>query len=854
MKQSPLNINRKTEFFIIVFIVAVFIFCFKDLLLNFSRMLSHDSIWFYGIFQYFAQNIQHGIFPFWDPYDYCGQPFYPDLSLIYVLNPIVLLLIFLSKIFSIELFKLYHWMFFLKLLFFNFGLYLLVKDSTKYKETPFFVLVISLFCSITFSSLRQIGILHSVMFCPWAILFFMRYITDKNIKNSIFFAFFTGLSLTGYQGIVLVITIMILTLSLFLNRFDEIISFFKSRKKIISVFLFFCIIICFSLQLLSIYIEKNKYFPLAREKTTTQKDVDFINGKGGISSTVWDFAGLIYYKTAGKEYFQKTKNLSEGFLHIGVLALFIAIFGLIKGKDKWRTNMFVLMILIMFIMLGGSSGIVLRILGKVFPFISMLRHTFIFSGIFIVCLLYFVGLGLDSIMDLARGTSRKKQIFGALFIICCVELFFYSQTTFGYVTMDTPKQEITGFSYNINANDLKRQEKLVTTGYIRYYKPILHKTRTSFDPATIPSYLNDDMSMNIYQLHENAKDTENFIFYQESSQNTINSFINWGIGNFDNFSNEQKEVFFDILYLVEFYLFANQDFYFQFKDVPKMLPAYRALILIEKENLKNRKTDEQNIEKIKQLTNVLTDLQILVHSSFNKAQIEKIEQEPIFNKELVMHNMLLNKVSVNVFIDYIYNRWHRDEFTILQMKQYRELLEIYDDKNTTDSQRKILKGFMGIDRDLVQFYTKAVHVKKGNAIKAFLEEPKSGLLYIEDSLSGQTQYSTDPEGFRYDIITYNSNYISMNIYAPNEGWLYLSDSYDDQWLSRIDGVKTKVFKSNICFKAIKINEGEHVVEFIYSPTVYKIALWVYYICFTACFVYICFSFRLDRGFKEKVKR
>jgi uncharacterized membrane protein YfhO len=79
----------------------------------------------------------------------------------------------------------------------------------------------------------------------------------------------------------------------------------------------------------------------------------------------------------------------------------------------------------------------------------------------------------------------------------------------------------------------------------------------------------------------------------------------------------------------------------------------------------------------------------------------------------------------------------------------------------------------------------------------------------------------------------------MKTYAPTEGWLYLSDSYDDNWLAKIDGIKTPVLKSNICFKAIKIDEGEHVVEFVYSPNLYKIALVVYYLCFIVCFIYIC---------------
>lgn len=65
--------------------------------------------------------------------------------------------------------------------------------------------------------------------------------------------------------------------------------------------------------------------------------------------------------------------------------------------------------------------------------------------------------------------------------------------------------------------------------------------------------------------------------------------------------------------------------------------------------------------------------------------------------------------------------------------------------------------------------------------------------------------------------------VSGNIEAQN-GWLFFSIPYSSDWEARVDGQKVDIFRANVGFMAIYLEEGGHFVELEYKPTWFKVGM------------------------------
>ena len=74
------------------------------------------------------------------------------------------------------------------------------------------------------------------------------------------------------------------------------------------------------------------------------------------------------------------------------------------------------------------------------------------------------------------------------------------------------------------------------------------------------------------------------------------------------------------------------------------------------------------------------------------------------------------------------------------------------------------------------------------------------------------------------VIDEQPNQIKMNLDAPREGWLVLSDLWYPGWKAEVDGQRTAIFRANYLFRAVKIPAGEHTVIWKYSPASFWIGL------------------------------
>lgn len=76
------------------------------------------------------------------------------------------------------------------------------------------------------------------------------------------------------------------------------------------------------------------------------------------------------------------------------------------------------------------------------------------------------------------------------------------------------------------------------------------------------------------------------------------------------------------------------------------------------------------------------------------------------------------------------------------------------------------------------------------------------------------------------IIKYEPNRIEIELEQDTPQLLFLSDNYYPGWQAKVDGNKTKIYRANYTFRSIFVPAGNHLVEFIYDPPLFRIALFI----------------------------
>lgn len=72
-----------------------------------------------------------------------------------------------------------------------------------------------------------------------------------------------------------------------------------------------------------------------------------------------------------------------------------------------------------------------------------------------------------------------------------------------------------------------------------------------------------------------------------------------------------------------------------------------------------------------------------------------------------------------------------------------------------------------------------------------------------------------------EIISYSPNQVRIKVTSEAPGLLFLSDNYYPGWIARIDGQVDKIYRADYTFRAVKVPEGTHQVDFIYQPDSFK---------------------------------
>lgn len=100
------------------------------------------------------------------------------------------------------------------------------------------------------------------------------------------------------------------------------------------------------------------------------------------------------------------------------------------------------------------------------------------------------------------------------------------------------------------------------------------------------------------------------------------------------------------------------------------------------------------------------------------------------------------------------------------------------------------------------------------------------------------------------IVEYQPEKVIIEASLPNDGFLVLSDSWDPGWRVFVDGKERKVLRANYIMRAVRLWQGDHLVEFIYDPPSFKIGLYISIA--TSLVIILIFGYTIFKKIRGKV--
>jgi hypothetical protein len=94
-------------------------------------------------------------------------------------------------------------------------------------------------------------------------------------------------------------------------------------------------------------------------------------------------------------------------------------------------------------------------------------------------------------------------------------------------------------------------------------------------------------------------------------------------------------------------------------------------------------------------------------------------------------------------------------------------------------------------------------------------------------LSGQGEpLDVDPGGGerRLGIADFGANHLEVTVTTPVEGYLVVSDMFYPGWVATVDGEPRPVLQADYCFRAVRVEPGEHRVRFEFRPRSWTLGL------------------------------
>lgn len=135
----------------------------------------------------------------------------------------------------------------------------------------------------------------------------------------------------------------------------------------------------------------------------------------------------------------------------------------------------------------------------------------------------------------------------------------------------------------------------------------------------------------------------------------------------------------------------------------------------------------------------------------------------------------------------------------------------------SDDKFQLLKNSTALPRAKL-FYDYEIIKEDKDIIKRFYSDSFDfrNKLILEEN-PGIKQYRNKTFVNKAAVTSYSPNKVLINVNTDRPALLFLSDSYYPGWKAKVNGTKTKIYRSDYAFRAVEIPKGKSSVEFYYDP-------------------------------------
>ena len=173
---------------------------------------------------------------------------------------------------------------------------------------------------------------------------------------------------------------------------------------------------------------------------------------------------------------------------------------------------------------------------------------------------------------------------------------------------------------------------------------------------------------------------------------------------------------------------------------------------------------------------------------------------PLGFNRIITPNIYTSKITDLLGVKYILSLSELESFRLEKVFQEGET-RVYENKN-------VLPRLFFVDNiKLVENKNEAIQEmfkKDFNPRNTAIVEPSAGV-NINPPLGWKNG--------RTEIIEYSANRIVIKTENEDDGFLVLTDSFYPTWHAKIDGNKTKIYRTDYNFRGIFVPKGKHTIEF-----------------------------------------
>lgn len=423
---------------------AWLIYQLRDLLFVDRLVIAHDNVvWGLPLFAYFADGVLHGHIPLWNPFSHGGEPFLPALLQDRLLDPLLIIVVWVGNRFTDDLLILYNWYWLARCVTASLGIYLLVRRWARNPFTKAALAVVAVLSSTTLSAIHQEGLLTLFYCAPLMLLFLFRLLEGRHgLSNWAGVAFFAGQSFQSYSFVGSATAIVAIILGYLAFERAALWALVSSWQNLVRAVVCLGLIGVMSAPNVVAYATQSDYqiaardvpanwqamLPLGRpvhqelgaeERADTMLRMPYgVIRLTGTFSRVADFLGLLAppsFLIEGPINSDRDK-VSEAYLFIGAFPFALALVGIFCGRARSKKIWLLVLAAFGLIILGANTPIH-WLLYQIYPPFWFMRHTALLSSFFLLALIYFFVLGADRVLAVRlplprRGTARRAT--GAL--------------------------------------------------------------------------------------------------------------------------------------------------------------------------------------------------------------------------------------------------------------------------------------------------------------------------------------------------------------------------------------------------------------------------------------------------------